>query len=98
MWVGLWDGANIFALLLCLAVPFALEFGFGPYPFIYRVISIMATGIVGHAIFLTNSKGGFVTFLGIIFFYFAVKRTSGYAKYFRSLFQVPFCFFENSKY
>lgn len=73
MWVGLWDGANIFALLLCLAVPFALEFSFGPYTFIYRVISIMATGIIGYAIFLTNSKGGFITFLGIIFFYFAIR-------------------------
>jgi putative inorganic carbon (hco3(-)) transporter len=72
-WIGLWDGANIFALLLSLAVPFALEFTFGPYPFIYRVFSSIAIGIIGYAIFLTNSKGGFITFLGIIFFYFAVR-------------------------
>lgn len=78
-WIGLWDGANIFALLLSLAVPLALEFGFGIRRFIPRLLGIVSVGILGYSIYLTNSKGGFITFLATMFFYFSfrMKRRSG---------------------
>lgn len=72
-WVGLWDGANIFALLLNMAVPLALEFGFGRYSLISKIIGIISVYILGNSIFLTNSKGGFITFLATVFFYLSSR-------------------------
>lgn len=68
-WVGLWNGANVTALLLNIAVPFALEFGFGPYPQIQRIISLALGAALIWGVYTTNSRGGFVTLIAILFLY-----------------------------
>lgn len=68
-WVGLWNGANVFALLLNISIPFVLEFVTGPYPKVYRILnSILALCLIG-GVYTTNSRGGFVTLLAILFLY-----------------------------
>lgn len=68
-WVGLWDGANSTALLLNIAVPFTLEFTFGPYSVAWRMINLFLTGILVGGVYTTNSRGGFVTLLAILAIY-----------------------------
>lgn len=68
-WVGLWDGANITALLLNVSVPFALEFVFGPYPLYWRIPNVILGACLIGGIYTTNSRGGFVTLLATLFLY-----------------------------
>lgn len=68
-WVGLWDGANIMALMLNVVVPFTLEFSFGSYPLLWRLINILFSGCLIWGIYTTGSRGGFVTLLAILFIY-----------------------------
>jgi O-antigen ligase len=75
-WVGLWNGANVFALLLNISVPFALEFAFGPYTQVTKIFGIIASASLLGGVYTTNSRGGFVTLLAILFIYplFRIKK------------------------
>ena len=68
-WVGLWDGANSTALLLNIALPFALEFAFGQYSVLWRLANIILAGVLMGGVYTTNSRGGFVTLLAILAIY-----------------------------
>jgi len=72
-WVGLWNGSNITALLLNVSIPFAIEFAFGPYPFYWRMFNIVLTACLIGGVYTTNSRGGFVTLLAILFIYPIVR-------------------------
>lgn len=72
-WVGMWDGPNVLCLLFVLALPFTLEFTFGTYSILYRLINLFFTIILLYGVYLTNSRGGFVGFLSVIFFYLWTK-------------------------
>ncbi len=68
-WVGLWNGANIMALLLNISLPFALEFTFGPYSKFHRLVNALFSGCLIIGVYTTNSRGGFVTMLAILVMY-----------------------------
>jgi O-antigen ligase len=74
-WVGLWNGANVMALMFNVAVPFAFEFACGPYNFIFRFINFLLMAALIGGIYSTNSRGGFLTLLITLFLYpmFRVK-------------------------
>lgn len=68
-WVGLWNGANIMSLMLNIVIAISLEFSFGPYPLIWRILNIALSGCMIWGVYTTNSRGGFVTLLAILFLY-----------------------------
>lgn len=68
-WVGLWDGANVTALLLSVSVPFALEFSFGPYSILYRIVNFICAVCLIWGVYTTNSRGGFLTLIAILCIY-----------------------------
>lgn len=72
-WIGLWDGPNVLSLLFVIVLPFAIEFALGPYSALWRVINLSLTVILVYGIYLTNSRGGFIAFLSIIFSYILFK-------------------------
>ena len=72
-WVGMWDGPNVLCLLFTIAIPFALEFVFGPYSVLFRMVNLVFTFLLSYGIYLTNSRGGFIAFVATIFFYFLFK-------------------------
>lgn len=78
-WVGLFDGANSTALAFMLATPFILEYLFVPWSKIYKIFSITAAYFVTIGFYLTNSRGGFISFLTIVFsfIYSRVKNKRG---------------------
>ncbi len=75
-WVGLWNGANIMALMLNIVVPFTLEFSFGPYSLFWRLLNMFLSACLMFGVYTTNSRGGFVTLLAILFAYpmFKLKK------------------------
>ena len=72
-WIGLWDGPNVLCLLFVIVLPFTLEFAFGPYSALWRLINLLFTALLSCGIYLTNSRGGFFGFLAVLFFYFLTK-------------------------
>lgn len=69
-WIGMWNGPNVLCLLFVIALPFTLEFAFGPYSILWRLINLFFTAILSYGVYLTNSRGGFIAFLTIIPLYF----------------------------
>jgi putative inorganic carbon (hco3(-)) transporter len=68
-WVGLWNGSNMTSLLLNCSIPFALEFAFGPYRKSWRLLNLIFTACLIGGVYTTNSRGGFLTLLAILFLY-----------------------------
>jgi len=73
-WIGLWDGPNV----LCLAYLIAVPFCFGNIikkgkSFVYKFINLFSVGMLVFGIYLTNSRGGFLS-LGAMILLFVVFR------------------------
>ncbi|MBI4396969.1 MAG: O-antigen ligase family protein [Elusimicrobia bacterium] len=75
-WVGLWDGMNVLCLLFVVSFPFLLEFFSGPWGFPYKLAFFVASPLILFAIYLTNSRGGFMSFLIINFLHFRSRFKS----------------------
>lgn len=78
-WVGIFDGANITALLFVLAMPFLFEFLLGPWGKSYKLLSILSIILLMTGFYLSNSRGGFLSLLAVIFsfIYSKVKNKKG---------------------
>lgn len=73
-WVGLWNGANILALLFNISIPFALEFAFNRlYSIFFRFINLIMALCLITGVYTTNSRGGFITLLVILLLYSLFK-------------------------
>ena len=72
-WIGAWDGPNVLCFLFVIAFPFALEFIFGRYNILFRLTNLFFAIILSCGVYLTNSRGGFIAFLSVIFFYVWLK-------------------------
>jgi len=68
-WLGNFYGTNTTALMLLL--PFALSLGllFKQKSFLNRIYFAFSTALIGYSFMLTHSRGGFLGFLAIIFFF-----------------------------
>jgi O-antigen ligase len=75
-WVGLWNGANMMALLLNMSVPFALEFASGSYSAGFRIFNALCVMCLIGGVYTTNSRGGFLTLLSILFLFPMFKLKS----------------------
>ncbi|MCL5885137.1 MAG: O-antigen ligase family protein [Deltaproteobacteria bacterium] len=65
-WVGMYDGPNVYCILLNIGFAFALQFLLGPSGRVLRVLSLLASAMIVPAIYYSNSRGGFLAFLAII--------------------------------
>lgn len=72
-WVGLWDGPNVLSLLFNVSIAMAIEFVFGHYSFIWRLINFISGVILIYGVYATNSRGGFLTLLIIMLTYPIIK-------------------------
>lgn len=69
-WYGDWDGPNVFGILFVMAAAMSLEFVFGPYSWVRRLIGVALVGAFVGAIFLTNSRGAVLALGCAALFYF----------------------------
>ncbi len=75
-WVGLWDGMNVLCLLFVISVPFLLQFIFGPWKGLVRLVAVVSAPLIVTAIYLTNSRGGFMSLLVVVFLHFKSRIKS----------------------
>jgi len=72
-WLGNFYGTNTTALMLLL--PFALSLGllFKQRSFINKIYFAFSTALIGYTFMITHSRGGFLGFLVIIFFFIFIN-------------------------
>ncbi|GAB4167760.1 MAG: hypothetical protein Kow00108_00350 [Calditrichia bacterium] len=79
-WVGLWDGMNVLCLLMIVNIPFLMQFyNTGKSKFI-KLFLLINSILILYGAFLTKSRGGFLTFIIIVFLYFRKKFNSLFGK------------------
>lgn len=72
-WVGTFHDANDLALTLVMAIGFLLAFIIGRSKIIMKIFSISLLGILLYALYLTNSRGGYLALAATTIFYFIRK-------------------------
>lgn len=72
-WVGLFDGANSTALLFVFLMPFLFEYLISPWNIGYKAISIASGYLLLMGFYLTNSRGGFISLLVVVFAFISTK-------------------------
>lgn len=66
-WVGIFDGPGVFCVMFTIALPFALQYLAGAYPFWKRLVALfLLAPLFLYAIYSTGSRGGFLTTLAIV--------------------------------
>jgi len=65
-WVGMYDGPNVYCMLLNFGIVPALHFLFRPWGRFLRMCCAVFIPIIGLAIYYTNSRGGFLTLVFIV--------------------------------
>ena len=72
-WVGIFSDPNDLVLTFNVAVGIILAFIFGRVFFLARIINLIMLGYLFYGIYLTNSRGGIVSLVATMFFYFTRK-------------------------
>lgn len=72
-WVGLWDGMNVLCLLFVISFPFLLQMFFGPWGPVYKLYAAFAAPFILYAIYLTDSRGGFMSLMIVVFLHFRTR-------------------------
>jgi putative inorganic carbon (hco3(-)) transporter len=73
-WVGIFNDPNDLALTFVIGAGIVLAFLFGKSKILTKVICAVLLGAFWYGIFLTNSRGGMLALVVIVFFYF-VRRS-----------------------
>jgi len=69
-WVGIFNDGNDLALAIVMAIGFVFAFFFGKAHPSLKFLSAVFLGILLYALYLTNSRGGYVALAGTLLFYF----------------------------
>ena len=72
-WIGIFNDPNDLALAFVTAIGFLLAFIFGRTTFFIKIISIPLGGVLMYALYLTNSRGGYLAFAATAAFYFLMR-------------------------
>lgn len=73
-WIGIFNDPNDLALAFVIVVAILLTFLFGQSAFKLKILTLPILATLLYATYLTNSRGGMLALMAIVFFYF-VKRT-----------------------
>ena len=65
-WVGMYNGANVLCMLLSMCMSFVIQFVFGPSGWALKLAALTLSTLIVRAIYLTNSRGGFISLLVVI--------------------------------
>ncbi len=71
-WIGIFRDANDLALAFVMIVPFLLSLIFKPSRFVLKLAALPVLAVLLYAIYLTNSRGGLLALMLIMFLYFAI--------------------------
>jgi len=76
VWVGLWDGMNVLCLLFVVSFPFLLQFTGKMWSWRTRLLSFIGMPIIMIGIYLTDSRGGFMSLLSVFALHFRARVRS----------------------
>jgi O-antigen ligase len=65
-WTGMYNGPNVFSILLIFGLIPAIQFIIGPWKWIYKIASLICSISIFTAIILTNSRGGYLELLVVV--------------------------------
>lgn len=68
-WVGAWDGPNITCMLYVIGIALVLGFIMPGYSLGRKVASAVFIMIMTYSVYLTNSRGGFLSLLVVVFLF-----------------------------
>lgn len=69
-WYGDWDGPNVLGILFVMSAAMALEFVFGPYSLVRRLLGVGFVAAYLTSIYFTNSRGAVLALGCAVLFYF----------------------------
>lgn len=69
-WIGIFNDPNDLALAFVVAMGFLLSFIFGKTKLIIKIVSIPLIILIGQALYLTNSRGGYLALAATSVYYF----------------------------
>ena len=72
-WIGIFNDANDLALALVMAIGFLLAFIFSRSGIFPKILSISLLAVLFNALYLTNSRGGYLALAATMAFYFLRK-------------------------
>ena len=73
-WISIFGDPNDLGIVFVIAIGILIAFLFGKVKFISRIFIIPILGYIFYALYLTNSRGAFLSLMAAVFFYF-VRRT-----------------------
>lgn len=72
-WIGIFDGPGVFCVIYTVAMPFLMQYLNPPHGGFKRLLAIVSLLLLGVAIFFNGSRGGFLTALGIMGLFLALR-------------------------
>lgn len=72
-WIGIFQDANDLALALVMIVPFLLSLILKPSRFVLKLVVLPMLAVFLYSIYLTNSRGGLLALMVVVFLYFAIS-------------------------
>jgi O-antigen ligase len=89
-WLGVWDGPNVLALVFLFGIPFCLDSFFDRKKmFIARFIFLACFIFLSYGIYLTNSRGGFLAYAGMLAVYSLLRFEKKYWPVILAVFILP---------
>lgn len=79
-WISIFDGPGVFCVVFNMALPFLLQYLVSPFKFGIKLLALGLLSLVGVAIFLTGSRGGFLTALATIGLFTAIRFNISFLK------------------
>jgi O-antigen ligase len=72
-WINIFDGPGVFCVVFTVALPFLLQYLAAPFNWGVRLLGAAALGLLVVGIYLTGSRGGFLTALGVFGLFMAIR-------------------------
>lgn len=72
-WVGIFDGPGVFCVVYTVAMPFVMQYLNPPHGAFKRLIALGLLILLGVAIYYNGSRGGFLTALGVVALFLALR-------------------------
>jgi O-antigen ligase len=72
-WINIFDGPGVFCVVYTIALPFVLQYLISPFSVPVRLLGAGMLGLLLVAIYLTGSRGGFLTALAVFGLFVAIR-------------------------
>jgi hypothetical protein len=72
-WINIFDGPGVFCVAYTVALPFLLQYLARPFNYAVRLLAGLSLCLLVSAIYLTGSRGGFLTTIAVFGLFMAIR-------------------------